>query len=60
MSEIRELDEDELESISGGKGENKAGKKKKYFCQYCTKSYEKESDLKKHIKSAHPGEPVIY
>ncbi len=60
MSNKEELNEEELEKISGGKGEKKAGKKKKYFCQYCPKSYEKEADLKKHIKSAHPGEPVIY
>ncbi len=60
MSNKEELNEEELEKISGGKGEKKAGKKKKYFCQYCSKSYEKEADLKKHIKSAHPGEPVIY
>ncbi len=54
MSNKEELNEEELEKISGGKGKNKSLLGKTiYKCDFCGEEFDKRKDIDKHIKALH-------
>ena len=61
MGEKTELNDEELDKINGGVDTgSKNSDGDSCYCQYCPKSFPTLKALKKHIKSAHPGEPIVY
>ncbi len=60
MGEIKEMNDEELNQVNGGINNNYKGSGKTVCCQYCGKSFGSGKELRNHIKSAHPGEPVVY
>lgn len=55
MNNLEELNEEELEKISGGKKKLDVSKPGKsiYKCDFCGEEFDKRKDLDKHVKSLH-------
>ncbi|MBO6108849.1 MAG: hypothetical protein J6P16_05540 [Eubacterium sp.] len=60
MNEKKELNDEELDDINGGARLGLSRKKGSFFCQYCSKSFDAQRELRSHIKKDHPGEPVVF
>ena len=56
MEKKRELSLDEMDQVSGGRGNNSGHPfaKVAHDCPYCTASFDYGPDLTKHIREMHP------